>query len=137
MHTLFMIWKCSKYYNTPIRMAVVLQEICNDVIEVARSIIQPSDLFATEPEEAAERIRTAIRVCQAFKTSYLDVKTQAASTRRPWNFDGTLIFARFDKFVLKADETLNLFNTIIEFNKLEKIEIGGTKVYFPFDTNYK
>ena len=130
MHTLKLIWQCSKYYNTPNRMSVVLREICNDVIEQARSIIQPTDLFGTEPEEAAERVVSAIRVCDAFRESYLQIKHQTVNSTRPWKFEGKVIFARFDKFVSKAQETLRLFGTIIEFNKLEKIEIGGTKVFY-------
>jgi dynein heavy chain len=46
--------------------------------------------------------------------------------------EGKVIFGRFDAFLAKCQEILNLFNTIIEFNKLEKIEIGGTKVSPPF-----
>jgi dynein heavy chain len=110
-------------------MSVVLREICNDVIEQARNIIQPSDLFGTEPEEAADRLRSAISVCQAFKSSYLQVKYNLAESQRPWKFEGKIIFGRFDEFVSKAEETYRLFNTVIEFNKLEKIEIGGTKVF--------
>ena len=113
-------------------MSIALREICNDVIEQARSIIQPSDLFGTEAEEAAERIQSAIRVCEAFKNSYLEIKHSLADSKRPWKFEGKIIFGRFDKFLAKAEETLRLFNTIIEFNKLEKIEIGGTKVLLFF-----
>lgn len=109
-------------------MAVVLQEICNDVIEQARNIIQPTELFGAEPEEAAERIRTALKVCESFKSAYLNVKAKTATTKRPWNFEGKSIFGRLDAFMARGQDVLDLFQTIIEFNKLEKIEIGGTKV---------
>jgi dynein heavy chain len=130
MHTLLLIWKCSKHYNTPNRLSIVLREICNDVIEQARNIIQPTELFGTEPEEAAERIRQALKVCEAFKNSFLDVKASTAESKNPWNLEGNVIFSRFDAFVSRVSDTLSLFTTIIEFNKLEKIEIGGTKVHF-------
>ena len=130
MHTLLLIWKCSKYYNTPNRLSIILREICNDVIEQARNIIQPTELFGTEPEEAAERIRSALKVCDSFKESYLLVKSQISDSKRPWNIEGKIIFGRFDTFVARANEVLALFGTIIEFNKLEKIEIGGTKVFY-------
>ena len=109
-------------------MSVILREISNDVIEQARNIIQPTDLFASEAEEAAERLRSAIGMCEAFKNSFLHVKNNLAGSKRPWKIEGKLIFGRFDKFVSKTRETYHLFNTLIEFNKLEKIEIGGTKV---------
>ncbi|KNC98871.1 dynein beta chain, flagellar outer arm [Spizellomyces punctatus DAOM BR117] len=127
MHTLVLIWRHSKYYNTPPRLTVVLQEICNDIIEQARNFIQPSELFSSEPEEAAERLKVVIRVCDVFKQTYYEYKAQTAETKRPWNFDIKLVFARLDKFLGRVQQIVELFDTIIEFNRLEKIEIGGTK----------
>ncbi|KAI8587105.1 dynein heavy chain and region D6 of dynein motor-domain-containing protein [Geranomyces variabilis] len=127
MHTLVLIWKHSKYYNTPQRMTIVLQEICNDIIEQARNFINPSELFSSEPEEAAERLKVVIRVCNAFKDTLYDAKAQMADSKRPWNFDTKLVFLRLDKFLGRVQQIVELFDTIIEFNRLEKIEIGGTK----------
>ena len=125
-----MIWKMSKSYNTPARLTVVLQEICNDIIEQARNFIQPADLFTSEPEEAADRLRLTIRVCDAFKQDIFEQKSELADSTRPWNFDLKIVFGRLDKFMGRVKQILNLFDSIIEFNRLEKIEIGGTKVCF-------
>ncbi|KAJ3191413.1 hypothetical protein HK101_007802 [Irineochytrium annulatum] len=127
MRALVLIWKHSKFYNTPNRITVILREICNDIIEQARSFIQPAELFTSEPEEAAERIRIVLRVCKAFKEVYFENKTQLAESERPWNYDTKIVFARLDKFVARVQQILDLFDSIIEFNRLEKIEIGGTK----------
>nr|KAJ3421855.1 hypothetical protein HK105_002054 [Polyrhizophydium stewartii] len=127
MHTLLMIWKSSKHYNTPNRLTVVIQEICNDIIDQARTFIQPAEIFAAEPEEAAERLRLVLRICDSFKTTYFEYKTSTAESSRPWNFDSRMIFGRLDKFLVRVQQILELFEIIIEFNRLEKIEIGGTK----------
>ncbi|KAJ3023806.1 hypothetical protein HKX48_000940 [Thoreauomyces humboldtii] len=127
MHTLVLIWKHSKFYNTPQRMTVVLQEICNDIIEQARNFINPTELFSSEPEEASERLKVVIRVCDAFKDTLYECKAKTVDTKRPWNFDTKLVFVRLDKFLGRVQEIVELFDTIIEFNRLEKIEIGGTK----------
>ena len=34
MHTVCLIWSNSQYYNTPARIIVLLQEICNMIIEM-------------------------------------------------------------------------------------------------------
>ncbi|KAJ3096963.1 hypothetical protein HDU97_005410 [Phlyctochytrium planicorne] len=125
--SLVLIWKHSKFYNTPNRITVILREICNDIIEQARAFIQPAELFTSEPEEAAERIRIVLRVCEAFKQTYYENKAQLAESERPWNFDTKIIFGRLDKFIARVQQILDLFDSIIEFNRLEKIEIGGTK----------
>eukprot|EP00842_Homolaphlyctis_polyrhiza_P004027 jgi/Hompol1/4625/HPOL_003762-RA len=127
MHTLLLIWKSSKHYNTPNRLTVVLEEICNDIIEQARNFIQPAELFTSEPEEAAERLRIVMRICDAFKATYFECKSSTMDSARPWNFDSRLIFGRIDKFLMRVQQILELFEIIIEFNRLEKIEIGGTK----------
>ncbi|KAI8853660.1 dynein heavy chain and region D6 of dynein motor-domain-containing protein [Chytridium lagenaria] len=127
MRSLVLIWKYSKFYNTPNRITVILREICNDIIEQARAFIQPSELFTSEPEEAAERIRIVLRVCEAFKQTYYENKAQLAENERPWNFDTKIVFARLDQFIARVQKILDLFDSIIEFNRLEKIEIGGTK----------
>lgn len=128
MHTLVLICQNSKYYNTPSRLTVILREICNDIVEQAKNFIQPSELFTGEPEEAAERIKLVLRVCDAFKQTYFDAKTRTAETEHPWNFDAKLIFGRLDRFLERVNQILELFDTIIEFNRLEKVEVGGTKV---------
>ncbi|KAJ3090810.1 hypothetical protein HK102_002597 [Quaeritorhiza haematococci] len=127
MHTLLLISKHSKYYKTANRLTVVLQEICNDIIEQARNFIQPSELFTSEPEEAADRIKVVLRVCEAFKQSYFECREESASFGQPWNFDSKLVFSRLDKFLVRVQQILELFDTIIEFNRLEKVEVGGTK----------
>ena len=35
MHTILLIWKNSKYYNTPPRLVVLIREICNAIITKA------------------------------------------------------------------------------------------------------
>lgn len=128
-YTLVLISKNSKYYNTPNRLTVILQEISNDVIEQARTFISPSELFSTEPEEAAERIKLVLRVCDAFKQTYVEAKAKTLETPHPWSFDAKLVFGRLDKFLARVNQILNLFDTIIEFSKTEKVEVGGTKVF--------
>jgi dynein heavy chain len=86
------------------------------------------ELFNAEPEESAEKCRVAIKVCTSFKTTYYEYKAKIAGHARPWNFDSKLVFNRFDQFLIRVNQILELFETIIEFNRLEKVEVGGTKV---------
>jgi dynein heavy chain len=127
MKTILLIWKSSMHYNTPNRLTVIIQEICNDIVEAARTYICPAEIFTTEPEEAAEKLRSVLRVCNAFKSTYFEYKQMTVDTIRPWNFDTKLVFKRLDEVLLRVEKILGLFEIIIEFNRLEKIEIGGTK----------
>ncbi|KAJ3192953.1 hypothetical protein HDU82_002992, partial [Entophlyctis luteolus] len=128
LRTLALIWAYSKYYNTPARLSIILQEMCNDIIEQARAFISPSEIFTAEPEEAAERLRLVLRVSSAFKQTVFENKADMADSPRPWNFDSNIVFGRLERFEFRVQQILNLFECVIEFNRLEKIEIGGTKV---------
>ena len=47
-----LIWKHSRYYNSPSRLVVLMREICNDLIEQARR------------EKGVNRGRCEERVCR-------------------------------------------------------------------------
>lgn len=38
LHTVCLVWANSKYYNTPARIIVLLQEICNMIIEMVSTL---------------------------------------------------------------------------------------------------
>jgi len=38
MHVVCLVWANSKYYNTPARIIILLQEICNLIILLVRSV---------------------------------------------------------------------------------------------------
>lgn len=43
----------------------------------------------------------------------------------PWTFNSSAVFARLDAFLKRLADIEWLFDTVMEFSKLEKIEIGG------------
>lgn len=43
----------------------------------------------------------------------------------PWTFNSSAIFNRLDLFLKRLADIEWLFRTVLEFSKLEKIEIGG------------
>ncbi|KAI9142914.1 dynein heavy chain and region D6 of dynein motor-domain-containing protein [Paraphysoderma sedebokerense] len=126
IRTICLIWNHSKFYNTPGRVIVLIREIANDVIEQARNFVT-NDIFTIDPEEASERIRTALKFCNEFRSTFMSFKVKMAKSARPWSFDTKIVFARLDRFVNKVKLTSELFDTIVEFMRLEKVEVGGTK----------
>jgi len=45
MHIILLIWKKSKYYNTPPRLVVLIREICNAIITKARDFMPGPAIF--------------------------------------------------------------------------------------------
>ena len=133
MHTVCLIWVHSQYYNTPARIIVLLQEMCNMIINHARNYLDPSELFKGELEETIDKVRKAVEVLHAYKDTYEDHKNKLKSyfgegeEPREWEFAPKLVFARYDKFTERVETILELMETALEFLKLEKIELGGIK----------
>jgi hypothetical protein len=210
VHLIMLIWKHSKYYNTPARLVVLMREICNDLISQARVFVSPEQLFEIEAQEAVERLMITLKVCGTFKSVYFDYKSRAnnevptppqhtppqhnppqhnppqhnplqhtlsqhmpsqrapsqrvapqptpqpllptlppptTTTHRappsrsergrtarrwqvpqnPWRIQNTALFPRLDAFLERCHDLLDLCKTVVQFQRLERIEIGGNK----------
>ena len=62
VHVIMLVWKHSKFYNTPARLVVLMREICNDLIRQATNYIDPATLFEVEPQEAVDKLAVALKV---------------------------------------------------------------------------
>uniref|UniRef100_A0AAQ5ZFV7 Dynein axonemal heavy chain 11 n=1 Tax=Amphiprion ocellaris TaxID=80972 RepID=A0AAQ5ZFV7_AMPOC len=113
-HTLCLIWCHSKYYCTPQRMVVLLQEFCNLIIEkVYLCICDRSGDKRRETKTADLHIGSC--VYRPFQNMKL------------WDFPASLVFKRSDCIVERLLMIEELFATALDFLKLEKIELGGSR----------
>ena len=128
MHTLLMIWKHSKFYNTPPALALMVRMLCNDVIEKAHEFLGGTgELFGAEPKESVEKINRVLNVCRALKSDYYMYyalsKTQCE--HNPWMADRGNMFKRLDLFITRCEDLLHLCRTAQQFEKLITVVIGG------------
>ncbi|KAL1791277.1 dynein heavy chain 11, axonemal [Sigmodon hispidus] len=132
-HTICLMWSHSKFYNTPARVIVLLQEFCNLFIDQARTYLSPEDLLKGEIEDALEKVQMAISILKTFQNSFFKSRKGLRSyftgknEWRPWDFQSHLVFGRFNKFLDRLIKIEDMFVTILEFEKLERLEFGGTK----------
>ncbi|NXN68995.1 DYH17 protein, partial [Himantopus himantopus] len=143
------------HYSSPARIIVVLQEICNLLIEMTRNFLSPEDVMKGlqgETEETLEGIRLSISTIEKLFQSYGTYCSDLMPTLLPphlcslmaplrfqeepqlWEFPPSLIFRRMDSFLhrLRTIEMMvcahqELYQTVIEFLKLEKAELGGVR----------
>ncbi|XP_044534788.1 dynein axonemal heavy chain 11 [Gracilinanus agilis] len=132
-HTICLIWSHSTFYNSPARMIILLQEFCNLFLDQAVTYLSPDELMKGEVEESLERVQVAISVLKTFKNSFFSYREELARyfTRRqevrPWDFQSHMVFWRFDKFFNRLMKLEDIFSTMLELEKLERLEFGGTK----------
>ncbi|KAG9349499.1 hypothetical protein JZ751_027944, partial [Albula glossodonta] len=132
-HTLCLIWSHSRYYCIPGRMVVLLQEFCNLLIEKAFAYLIPEELFKMELEEGVERVQQTIQVIKSFKRTFhqhrekISQYYQGAGEVKPWDFPSSLVFQRADCILERLLMIEELFASALDFLKLEKIELGGSR----------
>jgi dynein heavy chain len=132
MHVVLLIWKNSQYYNTPARLVVLMREMCNALINQACNFISGEQIFVLidkqQTSKAVEQLKTTLKVCGTFKSTYFDYKARAGvECSNSWRVQNNAIFMRLDSFLERCHDILDLAQTIVQFSKLSKIEIGGTK----------
>lgn len=79
-----------------------------------------------------QRVATSISVLREFFDLYTKYSKSLAyffkeATIKQWTFPKSAVFSRFDAFLERLVTIQWFFNTILEFTKLEKVEIGGLK----------
>merc|ERR1711871_1877368 len=76
-----------------------------------------------------EKVKQTLEVCGAFKTTYFAYKetANAECPSNPWRVQNSSLFMRLDNFLDRCHDVLDLVQTIEQFYRLEKIDVGGTK----------
>lgn len=98
----------------------------------AKKCLDPSTLFHSDIDEATLRIQLTINILQKFRSTfdYFKEKLPTYFEGRlviPWSFHPNAVFERMNKFSERLNTIQWFFKTVLEFQKLEKIEIGGMK----------
>ncbi|XP_075025374.1 dynein axonemal heavy chain 17 [Calonectris borealis] len=125
----------SQHYSSPARVIVVLQEICNLLMEMTRNFLTPEDVMKGlqgETDETLEGIRLSISTIEKLFRSYSTYCSDLMPTLFPeepqlWEFPPSLVFRRMDSFLHRLKTIEELYQTAIEFLKLEKAELGGVR----------
>lgn len=128
MHTIYLIWQHSKFYNTSNRLGVLIREICNAIITRGQEFLNAQTIFQLieegEAREAYTRMQVEIDICTKFRDLYFEYKTKA---NEEWKTPVNKLFQRLDTFIERCQDILFLINSYIQFSSLERVEIGGTK----------
>ncbi|XP_065180851.1 dynein beta chain, ciliary-like [Sycon ciliatum] len=132
MHMLALIWANCAYYRKPARMVILLQEIANQVLNQCRTHIGGDEIIRAEADEAVEKILESIKVCESVEVAYKHVQDNIGDFFKenpddllPWDFQTEKVFERLTKFIERLDTMVGMFRTMLEFLKLEKMEVSG------------
>ncbi|XP_041078235.1 dynein heavy chain 9, axonemal-like [Polyodon spathula] len=133
MHVVCLVWANSKYYNTPSRIIVLLQETCNLLIQQARAYLNPEDILKGEIQESLNKVLQTLDILQLFRQTYeenrgsLGKYYKHGEEVREWDFSSVMVFAGMDCFLTRVETLQDLLVTALDMIKLEKIEFGGIR----------
>ncbi|CAI9163741.1 unnamed protein product [Rangifer tarandus platyrhynchus] len=136
LYTICFIWATSEHYNTPSRIIVILQEFCNQLIDMTRTFLSPEEVLKGlqgETEEVLIGITLSVNVLKELYRVYdfccANMKLFFKKNKEPvpWEFPSSLAFSRINSFFRRVQTIEELYKTAIEFLKLEKIELGGVR----------
>ncbi|XP_006863495.1 PREDICTED: dynein heavy chain 9, axonemal [Chrysochloris asiatica] len=133
LHVVCLIWATCKDYRSPGRLTVLLQEICNLLIQQASTYLSPEDLLRSEVEESQRKLQMVVDTLHFFKQLFKD-RRQNLHTYfkenqevREWDFQSSLVFQRLDGFLQRLHVVEDLLKTTLDFHKLEKLEFSGIR----------
>ncbi|XP_058249288.1 dynein axonemal heavy chain 11 [Hemibagrus wyckioides] len=132
-HVIFLVWTHCSFYRQPARIVVLLQELCNLLIQQGNLYLCGGELLRGETEETLEKLQVVMKLIQCFKETFQTYREKVASwassrgIRKCWDFPSTLVFSLFDCFTARVLQLENLFFTMVKLQKLEKVIFGGIK----------
>ncbi|KYN05431.1 Dynein beta chain, ciliary [Cyphomyrmex costatus] len=127
IHSLGLAWAKCKSYQSSGKLIIMLRQICNLLIQEACRFLDPTSIFQSDVDEALQRVKISRGVLEEFKRQF-ELRKHMPGLKPeapPWTFNSTAVFTRLDAFLKRLADIEWLFDTVLEFSKLEKIEIGG------------
>ncbi|KAG7325031.1 hypothetical protein KOW79_011347 [Hemibagrus wyckioides] len=135
MHTVALIWANSEYYSHPEKIIVILQEICNLFIDMTRNFLDPDEVMKGlegEIDETIGKIKISIETLVTLRASFDQCKIDMDKyfkngTPRNWDFPSDLVFTRLNAFLQRLQNIEEVYETSVEFLKLEKVAFQGIR----------
>ncbi|XP_053528697.1 dynein axonemal heavy chain 9 isoform X1 [Artibeus jamaicensis] len=133
LHVVCLIWATCKSYCSPGRLTVLLQEICNLLIQQASDYLSPEDLLKSEVEESQRKLQVVMDTLNFFKQVFQDRREnlhtyfKEKQEVREWDFQSSLVFVQLDSFLRRLHVVEDLLKTTLDFHKLENLEFSGLR----------
>ncbi|CDQ78911.1 unnamed protein product [Oncorhynchus mykiss] len=133
MHIVCLVWSNSRYYNTPARLIVLLQETCNLLIQQARVYLSPEEVLKGDVSESLRKVQTSLDILNTFRLTYEEKRASLGQYQRkgrevrPWDFHPLMVFSGLDRFIDRVKTIEDVLLTAVDLLKLEKVEFGGIR----------
>lgn len=78
--------------------------------------IPGAELLQMDPNEACDKLRTALKVLGSFKSHYFAYKATSAvdCPSSPWRFQNSIVFGRLDTYLERCADMMELQSTCLQ-----------------------
>uniref|UniRef100_A0A3B4AB83 Dynein heavy chain tail domain-containing protein n=1 Tax=Periophthalmus magnuspinnatus TaxID=409849 RepID=A0A3B4AB83_9GOBI len=128
-HTILLIWTNCRSYQRPARIVVLLQQLCNLLIDQAGTYLSEDVLLREDTKESLQMVQRALDIFLSFKKNYETQREHLVGSRShaPWDFPSAMVFTRFNKFFNRMQQIEDTLEIMLDFERMEKLEFGGVK----------
>ncbi|XP_026835009.1 dynein beta chain, ciliary isoform X2 [Drosophila erecta] len=134
MLTIGLVWGHSRYFHTLNNMTLFFNLFHNSLIDCVNRTVEPDSIFQGDVDEAYKKLDINMQHLEYYKYIYNECRNSLKKFKigttfnsQDWTWHPDEIFGRLDKFLVRMEELKDLFNTGRDFQKLEKIVMGGLK----------
>ncbi|XP_065334425.1 dynein beta chain, ciliary-like [Cloeon dipterum] len=132
LHLVCLIWAHCPHYRRASRLLTLLRQISNLLIQQAKCYIDANALFQNEVEDVNIRVKAVVSTLADYKNMIeqhkLGIKRYFKEEEPvEWKISLPMVFERIDAFTNRLLVLQDYFTTAIEFRRLERVELEGTK----------
>ena len=125
-HLLFLMYSKTKWYHSPRHLCSYLRKITDFFARQFASAIDGSGLLSGDPAETINHINESIVQLERFVDTYSKFKTKLLEAEgSTFTLNNQAVMHNFLELLRRMEMIKPLIQTIIEFNRFDKTEVGG------------
>ena len=144
IHSVALLWCTCAYYRQPIKLACLLRQVGNALIDRCRIYLDARSIFTWEIEEAMEKTSAARTVFDQLRQFYKEERENIQSltqrlrdagrctltlsrseAKEMWNPPLPVVFQKVNIFEKRLITIVKIFQLIQEFSRLSRVELSA------------
>ncbi|OHS95209.1 Dynein heavy chain family protein [Tritrichomonas foetus] len=126
-YLLYLMYKKTKYYHSPRHICNLLRRVSDFFTIQFASAIDGSSLVNGDPADSMEHLIRSQESLMKFNSAYVEFKEKILAQDGPSAFtlNNNIVMPKFLDLCNRLDQLKPIIETIIEFNRFDKTEVGG------------
>ncbi|KAK6632535.1 hypothetical protein RUM43_013303 [Polyplax serrata] len=133
LHCICILWANSRYYCLSQRIITLLKMFGNTIVEQCIKYLDPGSVFQGDQENTRGNLIMCHEKLIGFLKTFEEYRKRLPTyfkegvEPKPWSFNANIPFQRVIDFVERLGKLIDFLGTVIDFQKLDRIELAGIK----------